>query len=107
MRYYVLRRRAENSDNCDSCISSEKYANEQGGILFTEDEVWKSDNPGFDGITDLFHTNCRCRLIESHDGIPLVDEIDYRVMFSGAMAHLHYSEKSHEERIHIMVNHVL
>jgi hypothetical protein len=107
MRYYVLRRRTELGDTCDSCISAEKYANEQGGIIFSEYAVEKCQNAEFDGITNLFHHNCRCTLIESHDGVPLKDEIDYRIMFSGAFSHLHYSDKSAEERIKMMVNHVL
>lgn len=102
MKYYVLRERNNGLHVCNLCLEWEMMVNHEGGIVFGQADVHKAQFPDSDGKTGLFHTNCRCRLAPSPDGIPVVTEVDRKLLFSGALGHVYFQDKTPAERMEMM-----
>jgi hypothetical protein len=101
-RYYVLRDRGPGSDECGICKEWEYTVNSTGGFLFGDNDVYKALNPDSDNRTHLFHTHCRCTLTESPDGIPISDELDRKVLISGALGHIYFGKLNPKERLEML-----
>lgn len=102
MKYYVLRERNNGLHICSVCREWELLVNPDGGMVFGAADVHKAEFPAKDGTTGLFHTNCRCRLTPSPDGIPVVTELDRKLLFSGALGHLYFQDKTPTQRMEMM-----
>lgn len=98
-RYYVLK---ESDPSCDICSEWEQAVNSSGGFPFGEKDLEKALNPNPEGRTHLFHYHCKCTLTSSPDGIPIKDELDRKVLFSGALGHIYFGGKKPSERLEMI-----
>jgi len=105
MRYYVMRISGYGADECHICKEWEHEVNSQGGFPFGDSDVAKAKNPDKEGRTNLFHSNCRCTLLESPDGIPIKDRLDKRLLLAGALGHVYFRKKTPEERAELLRKH--
>ena len=105
MRYYVLRISGYRADDCHICKEWESTVNSAGGFPFGSEDIKKATSPDRDGRTHLFHSNCRCTLLLSPDGIPIRNSLDKKLLLTGALGHIYFKKKTPEERLELIRKH--